>query len=105
LIENQSKSHHIYDKFLDGIDAADNKNSKNLNYIFLNPAEKRHDTNLLKGVNMPESMININMFEQMDRKFYMGSRVLRMLERALGISNDSNELYNRGLNDKNEYQV
>jgi len=31
--------------------------------------------------------------------------MLRMLERALGISNDSNELYNRGLNDKNEYQV
>jgi len=41
----------------------DNKNSQILGYIFLNPPEKRHDTNLLNGVKLPEKMMTLNTYE------------------------------------------
>jgi 5'-3' exoribonuclease 2 len=76
---------------------SDIDNNQAISFIFLNPPMRKHDTNLLEGVEMPRSEITDYAFETNDRKFYAGSRTIRMIERTLGIDNDNNEQFNRGL--------
>lgn len=72
-------------------------NNEAICFIFLNPPMRRHDTNMLEGADVPRSEITDYAFEINDRKFYAGSRTIRMIERTLGIVNDHNEQFNRGL--------
>jgi len=44
---------------------------------------------------MPEKLMTDVIFEQVDRRVYGGSRTIRMIERTLGIQNDSGHTYNR----------
>lgn len=39
---------------------------------------------------------------KIDRKFYAGNQTIRMLERALGSANDTNEIFNKGGSNRNE---
>ena len=66
---------------------------------------KRHDTNLLEGLVMPESELTEALMEKMDRKFFAGNQTIRMLERALGSSVDNNEIFNKGYQNKNNELV
>jgi len=51
---------------------------------------------LLQGAVMPEKMMSDAIFEQVDRRVYGGSRTIRMIERALGVQNESGHLQGRG---------
>lgn len=49
---------------------------------------------------MPVKELNEELMEKIDRKFYAGNQTIRMLERALGSANDTNEIFNKGVNSR-----
>eukprot|EP01017_Pseudomicrothorax_dubius_P006717 TRINITY_DN11976_c0_g1_i2.p1 TRINITY_DN11976_c0_g1~~TRINITY_DN11976_c0_g1_i2.p1 ORF type:complete len:285 (-),score=59.02 TRINITY_DN11976_c0_g1_i2:158-964(-) len=57
-----------------------------VSFIYESPPYRHHETSLLPGVELPPYELNDYVFEHLDRKFYAGSRAIKLLEKVLGVN-------------------
>jgi 5'-3' exoribonuclease 2 len=89
-----------------GCDAVEDiKENEVIAMRYQNPTARPHNPNLLEGVIMPKAELSDEMFEYIDKRFYSGNRIIKLLERTLGIANDHNERFNRGMWNDNTEEV
>jgi len=94
---NSFKVNESYAKVFDSEVLGNINENAVIGLMFFNPPPKLHNTNLLNGVTLPPPALSEDMFDYIDKRFYAGSRTIKMLERALGIQTDNNEKFNRGI--------